>query len=640
MKQPKRHRIKFFSKDDGALFSELKNSEEILNNYNKENQLELIDLFEFYNIKLYFDNNLFLPTWSDHSKIQYIKIVEFISKILKQRILKINEITLEEELNSLDYNYFDNFWNLINNLSAYKNFDEICFAEVLKKNQRQINKILTQKKIVEKFDRVLREFLMDYANSAEIILSSIEEKDIFSNKKLKFFPKSLTVIDKEIIINAYLDSEEPNLNYVRLIENTFDSNELKLNAKTRLKAKKKSTLLNEKLFQNINSWRVGISVSFSKDQMEPVKYISDGSNLEASYSESFLDQIKDNINRFKIFKNLFFYTDDKNLINLVSKPSETDVIEGTFMKSKNEYETTLSFLRKENFANIQLFIFDHYLQRNENNIEKLINSYIDFLNEKIKPHKLIFKIALNEKSDLEKIRTIAPDFDFLLKQFKSFVDEKSIDLELLQISSAPIRFSEIYSTKEKKYLYSNNELILRLKHLFFSDQSHLFYTKHFENKYHNLYDLLTNENVKLEHFANYQKDTIVSLIKDSYLKIDYKKNIILNKDLLIFLIGEIHKNDVISYWNYPKIVRECLDELVSKDLMKEENTLFTCLERKYLNFYLNKKEFTNGHDLRNKYLHGTNSFSEDEHKLDYYKLLKIIILTLLKIEDDITLVKE
>ena len=48
-----------------------------------------------------------------------------------------------------------------------------------------------------------------------------------------------------------------------------------------------------------------------------------------------------------------------------------------------------------------------------------------------------------------------------------------------------------------------------------------------------------------------------------------------------------------------------------------------------------KKEFTNGLDLRNKYLHGTNSFSETEHKSDYYTLLKIIILTLLKIEDDI-----
>ena len=34
-------------------------------------------------------------------------------------------------------------------------------------------------------------------------------------------------------------------------------------------------------------------------------------------------------------------------------------------------------------------------------------------------------------------------------------------------------------------------------------------------------------------------------------------------------------------------------------------------------------------------MHGTNSFSVEQHKMDYFKLLKIIILTLLKIEDDI-----
>jgi hypothetical protein len=70
-------------------------------------------------------------------------------------------------------------------------------------------------------------------------------------------------------------------------------------------------------------------------------------------------------------------------------------------------------------------------------------------------------------------------------------------------------------------------------------------------------------------------------------------------------------------------------------LIKFENTLLTINERNYFNYYLNKKEFTNGSDLRNKYSHGTNSFSENEHKNDYYTLIRIIILTLMKIEDDI-----
>ena len=42
-------------------------------------------------------------------------------------------------------------------------------------------------------------------------------------------------------------------------------------------------------------------------------------------------------------------------------------------------------------------------------------------------------------------------------------------------------------------------------------------------------------------------------------------------------------------------------------------------------------------DLRNKYLHGTNTNSEKEHEYEYYILLKLIILALLKIEGDLVI---
>lgn len=60
-------------------------------------------------------------------------------------------------------------------------------------------------------------------------------------------------------------------------------------------------------------------------------------------------------------------------------------------------------------------------------------------------------------------------------------------------------------------------------------------------------------------------------------------------------------------------------------------------ERRYLNYYLNQKEFSNGLDLRNKYLHGTNSSSEDGQNNDYLILLKLIILVIYKIKDDLNL---
>lgn len=45
----------------------------------------------------------------------------------------------------------------------------------------------------------------------------------------------------------------------------------------------------------------------------------------------------------------------------------------------------------------------------------------------------------------------------------------------------------------------------------------------------------------------------------------------------------------------------------------------------------------NGHDLRNKYLHGSNNSSEKTYESDYIIILRILIIILIKINDDLSL---
>lgn len=94
---------------------------------------------------------------------------------------------------------------------------------------------------------------------------------------------------------------------------------------------------------------------------------------------------------------------------------------------------------------------------------------------------------------------------------------------------------------------------------------------------------------------------------------------------------------IISSCYYSEDVRTVIDEMLSQNLLISKSTLFSEQEIKYFNFYLNEKEFTNGLDLRNKYLHGTNTASEKEHAYEHYVLLKLIILALLKIEGDLVI---
>ena len=635
MRINRRHRVKFFPPENMSGSYQLSKAETLLENFNINSDFSLIDLIEFYNIKLFIDSNIYLATWDDSKIKLYRQVVELAYNQLKERILNISNETLEQDISSLDNNYYDNFWSLLSNLKALNKISDSSFYKILEKYPFQIKHVLKEKGVVDKYDNSIRRFLTNYYGSAEILLSSLEEKDILGMKEKIHLPKSLSIKDKEEIINSYLDCANPNLNYVRLIVNSRDTSELKLGIKTRLKAKKKAKELNENILKNGYTRDVVVSVSLNKDQIEPYIYKSYGTTFEASYSENFLDKLPTNLDLFLVFKYLFFYTDEKNLISIVSKQNELDVLERTMIKSKNEYVIGSTFFQKDNLSNLELNIYEDYLRRKSNSIESVINSFIGFINKKIYPQNIIFKLPLHESSYLEKIRTVTPDFEFLLKQYKLLIDEKSIDLELLRISSSPIRISEIYSNKTKKYLYSKNNLITKLKYIFFNDQSYVLSKKQFDNNYNCLYDIITNEKIKYEYFENYQQNTIQSLINDGYLKINNDEYVTLNKKIMIYLIGELHYKEVLSYWNYPQQFRLVMDELIESKLVFVENTLFSQQERNYFNFYLNKKEFTNGYDLRNKYLHGTNTFSEKEHELDYNRLLKLIILTLLKIDDDL-----
>ena len=80
--------------------------------------------------------------------------------------------------------------------------------------------------------------------------------------------------------------------------------------------------------------------------------------------------------------------------------------------------------------------------------------------------------------------------------------------------------------------------------------------------------------------------------------------------------------------------------MVDSDEIQYGASLFSIPEQSYINYILNKAEFSNGHDLRNKYIHGTHSLRKEDHQKDYIELLKIMILIVIKINEEFCLVNE
>lgn len=237
---------------------------------------------------------------------------------------------------------------------------------------------------------------------------------------------------------------------------------------------------------------------------------------------------------------------------------------------------------------------------------------------------------------LEKCRTLLPEMDSCLKQYNYYVEDGIIDPELVGISSTHILFMNVKSILDKKYVYPIKEKFNLIAFYLFSDQCMLSYIDGKDEKYDNFFELIIKENIKKEEIAKYEQSSLDKLISDGYVFVDPDGYIKFLDIVQIKLLKDINDNDVISYWKLSKRERERVDSLIEKGIFRQDSSLFSISEQDYLNYYLNKSEFTNSLDLRNMYSHGTQPFgNENIHYSNYIKFLRLFILIIIKINDEL-----
>ena len=259
----------------------------------------------------------------------------------------------------------------------------------------------------------------------------------------------------------------------------------------------------------------------------------------------------------------------------------------------------------------------------------------EYLNKEFSIKDFIVRMPSENASYFEKCRTILPEIDRIFKQFNVLIEDNEIDQELIQMSSSSVKNKDIMSFNDKKYVYPLDGWYQTASFLIFSDQSSVFYIPGIYDKYKNFSELIINENISIYDFQECQLDKVRWLI-DNNLIIENEEGYIKFTDIkLIYILKELYYEDVLSYWHYPYEIRELIDNLESQNYVCFESTLLSRGEQDYLDYYLNKAKFTNGHDIRNRYLHGTNSNDENQHKEDYYSILKLLVIIIIKINDDL-----
>ena len=172
----------------------------------------------------------------------------------------------------------------------------------------------------------------------------------------------------------------------------------------------------------------------------------------------------------------------------------------------------------------------------------------------------------------------------------------------------------------------------------FSDQCMLSYISRIGEKYPNFYELICNEKVSKCDYLEYQIDDLTWLEEKNIIRINAMGFIEFVNGIQILILKDLNSNDVISYWNCPADVRQKIDNMVQGGQLIFEDTLFSKPEQDYFNYHMNKSTFNNSLDIRNRYSHGTQpsgDTDEKTHSSNYMIILKLLIICILKINDEL-----
>lgn len=646
MRQTDLNKVVFHSKEDMAGGHYLQKGEHILRADLKSSYTDVNEILELHNIKQYIDSEVYLRSWTEDDIRHFKQNATEYGKVVGRFMAAIEDNNFVASYEKILREYIHSFWELVSNQGAYKRITKPSFSSVLTNEPHLIHEVLAHKNLVDYYDKEIKDFLLTYPKSAEILLSFYEVRDDFGRNQ-KYIPKSLTVADKEAILSKYMDSGEVNLNYLGLIQNARNQNDFRVSDRTRLKAKRLHDSETEKFFNENSGMKYGVSVSFPQNASK-IKdgAIDDNSVINYSYSLDFIKQNADPYSLFQNFRLLFEYLDHQHRINLVSKKNKLNVLE-RFMgvHSQNEYRAGTEFNLLEMTSYIQIVAYNRVLSDLGISLENVLHQvFTSLFQEK-------FEFASNARfsipsstSYFEKVRLLAPEFESVLKQFKLFVEDGVIDFDLLQISSTPTTIKDIPSLNKNKYICFNgdNKEMVGCTNLFFSDQSSLHYVEQFKEKHHQtFFDLLANEQVNNSNFAEYQKPPLNYLVEKGLIAIDPEGFIQVANPARVLILKDLYFNEVVSFHRYSVELRQEAQRMETEKIVFFDSTLFSKPEQAYFNFFLNKSEFANGLDLRNSYLHGTQATPDEvqKHERAYFMYLRLLVLTFLKIEDDLIIHK-
>ena len=642
------NRVKFYGKADMAngymlekalpILQQLKSSKEYVN---------INDVIELYNVYKFINAQIFRKDFNSEEKALFNEEnSKIINQIIGRFFSKVDNGTIANYFGKIEREYIEDVLELFEKYKVHKRISWDSFKHFIDSNHIPVFYIVECEKIVNTFDSDLRELILNNNQSIDLLITKYLKK---SPARQVFLPKSLSIEDKEQIVKNYIVSAMVHPGTLELIINLPVNSDFKISDDTRLAAKNRYDQEMDNLFvKSENSgFQTTIEAEINNKQKEPVIIDYKENRFYISVSSKWIRDNLDYPTLLNNFIHIYNFVDKENRIEFISKPNQISALERVFMDTdlKKVYIKGSFFDIYNNFAVVAMVSYCEFLEKECNiRIEEVLQWFFDeYLVFEFNIHDFIVNMPSSGSSYLEKCRTICCEFESILKQYEALVKFGTINHDFIELSSRPMDYHAINSLMPDKYIYLNetNQDCKNTLYLLFSDQTMLTYLPHRKDVegYNCLYELLINTTVNISEYEDYQLNDIKWLIIKGILKQDSQGNLTLHDKLEAIILCDLYKNGFVSNQFLERFqLNKPLKNLQQKCWIYKESSLFAKQECDYLDFYLNKSKFTNGQDLRNTYLHGTQrkrGADIDLHRVNYYRLLMFVVITIIKINEEL-----
>ena len=284
-------------------------------------------------------------------------------------------------------------------------------------------------------------------------------------------------------------------------------------------------------------------------------------------------------------------------------------------------------------ANSQMACYMKVLEDNGVYIEDICGWFFEnYLKEEFHVEGFKSHFPKHDDNIISKCVLLSSAMEGVLKQYRMYVEDGEINRELYAMSSEQINYKMLPSFCKKKYAYVNDDELKHAMHiLFFNENSWMRMIKE-DDRYKNLVQFLRGEKNVADYCSKEDEEDKKWLIQNGYL-ISEDGEIRPNIEKIV-LLQQLYDNNCLCI-QYFKSAE--LEQWIADKKVRVSNTLLSEAEAEYIDYLLNKKEFSNGLDLRNKYIHDSVPEKEEQQRRDYTVLMKAMIILIIKINEEFCL---